>query len=132
MRVRLETAVFTMALTGVAGCSIQYDAPATAPVQEQVTDHASAIKESDQVRSQFLAFKAPAGDQPAATQATIDGRSGAILPNGRFVTPLGVEVSVQAPKPFGMAIARDGKTAATINSGASRFSVTSVAALPWG
>src|SRR6185436_5785943 len=41
-----------------------------------------------------------------------------------FVTPLGTEVNVQAPKPFGLGLSPDGKTAATINSGASHFSVT--------
>ena len=77
-------------------------------------------------RSEFLAFRAPAGDLPAASSTSIDGRSGAILPNGRFVTPAGVEVSVGAPKPFGLAVSSDGKTAATINSGPSHFSVTLV------
>ena len=77
-------------------------------------------------QSGFLAFRAPAGDLPAALSASIDGRPGAILPNGRFVTPAGVEVSVGAPKPFGLAVSSDGKTAATINSGASHFSVTLV------
>ncbi|HSY39977.1 MAG TPA: hypothetical protein VLA79_10635, partial [Polyangia bacterium] len=48
------------------------------------------------------------------------------MPNGRFVTPAGVEVGVGAPKPFGLAVSSDGKTAATINSGASHFSVTLV------
>ena len=74
--------------------------------------------------SDFLAFRSPAGNLPAALSASIDGRPGAILPNGRFVTPAGVEVSVGAPKPFGLAVSSDGKTAATINSGASHFSVT--------
>jgi len=56
----------------------------------------------------------------------LDGRAGAILPNGRFVSPAGIDVSVGAPKPFGLALSPDGDTAATINSGASRFSVTLV------
>ena len=53
--------------------------------------------------SRFLDFRAPAGDWPTALAATLDGRSGAILPNGRFVTPAGVEVGLDAPKPFGLA-----------------------------
>jgi DNA-binding beta-propeller fold protein YncE len=76
--------------------------------------------------SGFVGFRAPAGDRPAALSADVDGQPGAILPNGRFVTPAGIEVSVGAPKPFGLAVSADGKTAATINSGASRFSVTLV------
>jgi DNA-binding beta-propeller fold protein YncE len=74
--------------------------------------------------SRFLDFRAPAGDQPTTLATTIDGRSGAILPNGRFVTPAGVEVNVGAPKPFGLAASPDDQTLATINSGASKFSVT--------
>jgi DNA-binding beta-propeller fold protein YncE len=74
--------------------------------------------------SRFLDFSAPAGDQPTTLATTIDGRSGAILPNGRFVTPTGVEVNVGAPKPFGLAVSPDEQTLATINSGASKFSVT--------
>ena len=74
--------------------------------------------------SRFLDFAAPAGDRPTTRNTTIDGRSGAILPNGRFVTPVGIEVDVQAPKPFGLASSPDGDTLATINSGASKFSVT--------
>jgi DNA-binding beta-propeller fold protein YncE len=77
-------------------------------------------------QSDFVAFRSPAGNLPAAVSARIDGRPGAILPNGRFVTPAGVEVSLGAPKPFGLAVSPDGKTAATINSGASHFSVTLV------
>jgi hypothetical protein len=57
--------------------------------------------------SRFLRFRAPAGDQPTTLATTIDGRSGAILPNGRFVTPAGTEVTVGAPKPFGLAVAPD-------------------------
>src|SRR5262245_7871171 len=74
--------------------------------------------------SEFLRFRAPAGDRPATAATTIDGRPGAILPNGRVLTPAGVEIDVGAPKPFGLALSTDGNTAATINSGASNFSVT--------
>lgn len=75
-------------------------------------------------RSRFLEFHAPAGDQSTTLATTIDGRSGAILANGRFVTPAGLEFNVGAPKPFGLAVSPDEQTLATINSGASRFSVT--------
>jgi DNA-binding beta-propeller fold protein YncE len=74
--------------------------------------------------SRFLGYRAPAGDRPTAVDTTLDGRPGAILPNGRFVTPAGTEVSVLAPKPFGLAVSPDENTLATINSGTKDFSVT--------
>jgi DNA-binding beta-propeller fold protein YncE len=74
--------------------------------------------------SDFVDFKAPAGELPTLREINIEGYRGAILPNGRLITPAGAEVNVDAPKPFGMALSADGKTLATINSGASRFSVT--------
>src|SRR5262249_41706159 len=74
--------------------------------------------------TRFLSFRAPAGHRPTTRQTTVDGRSAAILPSGRFVTPAGVEVDVGAPKPFGLAVSPDGQTVATINSGAADFSVT--------
>ena len=74
--------------------------------------------------SDFLRFSAPAGDRPATTDTVIDGVRAAILPSGRFVTPAGTEVNVQAPKPFGMALSPDGETLATLNSGAGPFSLT--------
>ncbi len=79
--------------------------------------------------SEFLHFSAPAGDRPATTDTTIAGVRGAILPNGRFVTPAGAEVNVQAPKPFGLALSPDGRTLATINSGSGPFSLTLISAL---
>src|SRR5262245_25102600 len=74
--------------------------------------------------SDFLSFSAPAGNRPATTNTTIAGMSGAILPNGRFVTPAGIEVNVLAPKPFGLALSPDGNMLATVNSGAGPFSLT--------
>jgi len=79
--------------------------------------------------SDFLSFSAPAGDRPATTDAVINGVRAAILPNGRLVTPAGVEVNVQAPKPFGLALSPDGRTLATLNSGAGPFSVTLIGQL---
>ena len=67
--------------------------------------------------SDFLSFSAPAGDRPATANTIIDGVSAAVLPNGRLVTPAGVEVNVQAPKPFGLALSPDGQMLATLNSG---------------
>ena len=74
--------------------------------------------------SDFVRFSAPAGDRPATTDTVINGVRAAILPNGRLVTPAGLEVSVQAPKPFGLALSPDGTMLATINSGAAPFSLT--------
>lgn len=75
-------------------------------------------------KSDSVSFKAPAGELPAVREISIDGYRGAVLPNGRLITPVGAEVNVDAPKPFGLALSPDGKTLATINSGASRFSVS--------
>ena len=79
--------------------------------------------------SKFLNFSAPAGNRPAATSTVIDGVRVAVLPNGRLVTPAGVEVNVQAPKPFGMALSPNGRTLATLNSGAGPFSLTLITQL---
>ena len=59
--------------------------------------------------SAFLSFSAPAGNRPATTDTVIDGVRGAILPNGRLVTPAGNEINLQAPKPFGLALSPDGR-----------------------
>lgn len=56
----------------------------------------------------------------------IDGLDGAVLPNGRLLTPAGIEIGVNAPKPYGLALSPDGQVVATTNSGASRFSITLV------
>jgi DNA-binding beta-propeller fold protein YncE len=79
--------------------------------------------------SDFLSFSAPAGTRPTTTNTVIDGMSAAVLPNGRLVTPAGKEVSVQAPKPFGLALSPDGQTLATLNSGAAPFSLTLISQL---
>jgi DNA-binding beta-propeller fold protein YncE len=119
-----------LALVGMLGCGKIADGQQSAVDLTQ--QRRSAIQSSTPATlrgSQFASFHAPAGNQPTTLATTIDGRSGAILPNGRFVTPAGTEVSVGAPKPFGLALSPDGQTAATINSGASRFSVTLVRGL---
>jgi DNA-binding beta-propeller fold protein YncE len=74
--------------------------------------------------SEAIHFSAPAGDRPATRHILIDGVDAAILPNGRILTPAGVEISVDAPKPYGLALSPDGGTVATINSGVGPFSVT--------
>src|ERR1043165_6060761 len=58
-------------------------------------------------------FRAPAGTLPTTRDIFIDGMRAAVLPNGRFITPAGVEVNVDAPKPFGLALSPDNDTLAT-------------------
>ena len=83
-----------------------------------------ASRRADGHSSDFLRFSAPAGDRPATTNTMVDGMSTAVLPNGRLVTPAGIEVSVDAPKPYGLALSPDGRTLATVNSGVGPFSIT--------
>src|SRR5262245_10313718 len=86
-----------------------------------------AVSRADgQGPSRAVLFRAPAGDLPTTREIFIGGLRAAILPNGRLITPAGVEVNVDAPKPFGLALSPDGHTLATINSGATRFSVSLV------
>src|SRR5262249_31466120 len=75
-------------------------------------------------RSKALSFKAPAGNMPASRTISVGGITGAVLPNGRFISPLGAELSTVAPKPYGMALSPDGNTLATVNSGIGPFSIT--------
>ena len=89
---------------------------------EEVT--ASSTESAIRTERDTKMYQAPAGNMPTARSATVDGLNGAVLPNGRFVTPAGLEVNVTAPKPFGIALSPDGNTLATINSGSSRFSVS--------
>ena len=91
------------------------------------TDEASAGRQETKHGERHpIVFQAPAGDRPATRSTTVDGRPAAVLPSGRLVTPAGVQVNVGAPKPFGIALSPSGQVLATINSGASRFSVTLV------
>lgn len=83
-------------------------------------------KEDDARESRFLAFRPPAGKLPALRHVIVDGLDAAVINTGRLVTPAGVEVSVGAPKPFGLAIARNGAALATVNSGTKPFSITLV------
>src|SRR5262245_54456441 len=74
--------------------------------------------------SKAIYLKAPAGNLPANREIEIDGLRGAVLPNGRFITPVGTEIKVGAPKPYGMMLSPDGNTLATVNSGTGPFSIT--------
>src|SRR5262249_46174457 len=63
-------------------------------------------------------LRAPAGDRPAAVASAVDGQSGAVLLSGRTLTFAGNEIMTEAPRPFALALAPDGRTAATVNVGA--------------
>src|SRR4029453_7684372 len=91
--------------------------------------HATAVSEDQDQRSaesKAIEFSAPAGDLPAMRHLNIDGYDGAVLPNGRLITPAGREVAVNAPKPLGLAVAPNGAMLATVNSGTTPFSVSLV------
>jgi hypothetical protein len=79
--------------------------------------------------SQAVRFKAPAGTLPATLHVQVDGYDAAVLPNGRFVTPVGLELEVGAPKPFDLAVSSDGAGLATVNSGVGPFSATLIKGL---
>src|SRR5262245_32646496 len=99
-------------LTGLASWAIT----AGTPVSAQPDGGAGGSK--------LLEFRAPAGDLPATRHIAIEGYDGAVLPNGRLITPAGREVAVNAPKPFGLALAPSGTMLATVNSGTTPFSVS--------
>jgi YVTN family beta-propeller protein len=110
----------------VASCLAAATSACSQPPNADVEKTTAPLSLHDTDHSRFTQFAAPAGDRPTSVSAVVDGQLGAVLPNGRFVTPVGLEVSIPAPKPFGLAISPDEQTAATINSGASKFSVTLV------
>src|SRR5262245_19694244 len=99
-------------LTGLASWAIT----AGTPVSAQPDGGAGGSK--------LLEFRAPAGDLPATRHIAIEGYDGAVLPNSRLITPAGREVAVNAPKPFGLALAPSGTMLATANSGTGPFSVS--------
>ncbi len=61
---------------------------------------------------------------PAGKAYTAIDRSGqTVLPNGRFITPLGRQITT-APHPYGLLLSPDGALAVTANSGVRPFSIT--------
>lgn len=64
-------------------------------------------------------LSAPAGN--AFTKIDKEGRT--VIPNGRFITPLGKNI-ITAPHPYGLAVSNDNKFAVTANSGTSPLSIT--------
>jgi DNA-binding beta-propeller fold protein YncE len=85
--------------------------------------HVTTFAQNPESNSQSIKYKAPAGRLPATLHVPVAGYDAAVLPNGRFVTPVGTEIAVGAPKPFGMAVSKDGSALATVNSGVGPFSV---------
>jgi len=71
-----------------------------------------------------LELAAPAGDRP--THINPSGET--VLPNGRLITPEGVQVTVE-PHPYGMALSPDGNLLVTANTGTWPFSISIVSAL---
>jgi len=69
-------------------------------------------------KAQWIA-SAPAGNE----YVKIDKSGKTILPNGRFITPLGKQIAT-APHPYGLVLSPDGNIAVTANSGTSPFSIT--------
>ena len=74
--------------------------------------------------AQVAELVAPAGNRPTE----IVPRGETVLPNGRLLTPQGVEVKV-APHPYGLALSPDGKTLVTSNNGTWPFSVSIISDL---
>ncbi len=71
-----------------------------------------------------LELSAPAGNR--YTEIVPGGKT--VLPNGRLITPEGVQVKVE-PHPYGLALSPDGKTLVTSNSGTWPFSVSIISDL---
>lgn len=67
---------------------------------------------------------APAGSRPTA----INRNGETVLPNGRLITPLGVQVTV-APHPYGLAISPEGNVLVSVNSGTAPFSFSVIRGL---
>lgn len=60
----------------------------------------------------------PAGNLPTK----IDKSGITVIPNGRFITPLGEQI-MTAPHPYGLCLSHDGNTIVTANSGINPFSI---------
>ncbi|MGO8791231.1 MAG: bifunctional YncE family protein/alkaline phosphatase family protein [Terriglobia bacterium] len=69
-------------------------------------------------------LSAPAGERPTH----IDPSGETVLPNGRLITPEGVQVTVE-PHPYGMALSPDGNMLVTANTGTWPFSISIISTL---
>lgn len=73
-------------------------------------------------------LRAPAGDRPTQIVRAPNSALPTVIPNGRFITPAGVQVTV-APHPYGLALSPDEKTLVTVNSGTAPFSISIITRL---
>ena len=64
-------------------------------------------------------MSSPSGDQITK----IDKNGKTVIPNGRFITPAGKNIST-APHPYGLTLSPNGKIAVTANSGTNPLSIT--------
>ena len=71
-----------------------------------------------------IELAAPAGNRPTH----VDPTGETVLPNGRLITPEGVQVTVE-PHPYGMALSPDGNVLVTANTGTWPFSLSIISAL---
>ena len=72
-----------------------------------------------QSEQSFKILQAPAEN----LQCKVDLGGQTVIPNGRFLTPVGKSILV-APHPYGLAISNDGNIAVTANSGINPLSVS--------
>lgn len=79
----------------------------------------SCVKKESLVKEKPWVISAPAGDQ----YTSINKEDVTVIPNGRFLTPLGKQITV-APHPFGLTLSPDGKTIIAANSGTGPFSIS--------
>lgn len=70
-------------------------------------------------KSSLVTLSAPAGN----LNTHIDQSGQTVIPNGRFLTPIGKSIQV-APHPFGLTLSPDGTVAVTANSGTSPISIS--------
>ncbi|MFQ5772056.1 MAG: YncE family protein, partial [bacterium] len=68
---------------------------------------------------EIYVLSTPAGN----TFTQIDKEGKTVIPNGRFITPLGKSIQV-APHPYGLTLSRDGNIAITANSGTQPLSIS--------
>ncbi|HEV2499907.1 MAG TPA: bifunctional YncE family protein/alkaline phosphatase family protein [Terriglobia bacterium] len=87
----------------------------------------SAFKAADVV-ALTTELHAPAGNRPTQIVRSANSALPTVIPNGRLITPAGVQVTV-APHPYGLALSPDGKTLVTVNSGTAPFSISIITRL---
>lgn len=88
----------------------------------------AAVFKAADVSAILPELRAPAGDRPTQIVRASNSALTAVIPNGRLITPAGVQVTV-APHPYGLALSRDGKTLVTVNSGTAPFSISIITRL---